>query len=738
LSSATSAELVDALSNPKGWWRDTAQRLLVERGDTTVAPGLASLAARAPDWRTRLHALWTLDGLDRIDAASVRRALGDPNGAVRAAAVRLSERWLAADAALRGAVLALMSDRNWNVRRQVAASIGEMPERDRVDPAAAILIRDGADAIVVDAAVSSLKGIEADVLAKVIQSTPAAASPGEAVSMLAGAVAKSGDAAAVGRVIDVAADASRPQWTRAALLRGLDAGLPARGAATGRGRAASGGLPGLSVPGGRIQVTPGRGVSLSAEPAALSALAQKGGLLATLAKTVSAKLDWPGRPAPAVTVPPLTAIQQKRYDAGAQIYKNVCAGCHQEDGRGKDKLGASLIDSPLVTAADASGSIRVLLSGKDGAIGLMPPLGPAMSDEEIAAALTYIRRAWGHTASAVDPLDVMEIRALSAQSRYRAAQTGDTVELHDTRADVAVKVLAPASNAYQMTVKGQDVLRRTWASIDDIRQRMGLNGIPLLWPYANRLDEQAFYANGQKYSFDPGLGNTGRGAIPIHGFLQNTTAWKVVEVRADARSAWITAKLEFFRLPQYMKQFPFAHTLTMTYRLQDGALEVRTRIDNLSADPLPVTIGFHPYFQLTDAPRAAWRLSLVAKTHWLLDERTIPTGETQPIAKRLPDPASIAVDTAKLDDVFTDLERDAQGWSTMSLKGRNQQIDVVLGPRFKTILVYSGAAGSVALEPMAGISNAMNLAHRGVYKELQSIEPGGFWEESFWIRPRGY
>ena len=43
---------------------------------------------------------------------------------------------------------------------------------------------------------------------------------------------------------------------------------------------------------------------------------------------------------------------------------------------------------------------------------------------------------------------------------------------------------------------------------------MGLNGIPLLWPYANRLDEQAFYANGQKYTFDPGLGNTGRGAYP--------------------------------------------------------------------------------------------------------------------------------------------------------------------------------------------------------------------------------
>ena len=46
--------------------------------------------------------------------------------------------------------------------------------------------------------------------------------------------------------------------------------------------------------------------------------------------------------------------------------------------------------------------------------------------------------------------------------------------------------------------------------------------------------------------------------------------------------------------------------------------------------------------------------------------------------------------------------------------------------------------GSVAFEPMAGMSNAMNLAHKGLYKELQSIPPGGSWEESFWVRPSGY
>ena len=75
-----------------------------------------------------------------------------------------------------------------------------------------------------------------------------------------------------------------------------------------------------------------------------------------------------------MTAAPLTAEQQKRYDAGAEIYKNICMGCHQEDGRGKDKLGANLVDSAFVTAADPSSTIRILVGGKEGTIGLMPPL----------------------------------------------------------------------------------------------------------------------------------------------------------------------------------------------------------------------------------------------------------------------------------------------------------------------------------------------------------------------------
>ena len=67
LSKATPAQLVAALSHPNGWWRDKAQQLLVQRGDTSVVPQLKQLAAQTADWRVRLHAMWTLDGLDAIE-----------------------------------------------------------------------------------------------------------------------------------------------------------------------------------------------------------------------------------------------------------------------------------------------------------------------------------------------------------------------------------------------------------------------------------------------------------------------------------------------------------------------------------------------------------------------------------------------------------------------------------------------------------------------------------------------
>jgi putative membrane-bound dehydrogenase-like protein len=168
-ASASPQQLVDALSHPNGWRRDTAQRLLVERGAKTVIPALSALAAKAPDWRTRLHALWTLDGVDAIQPANVVAALEDSSRDVRAAAVRIAERWLGeSNHPIQAAVLKRLDDTNWAVRYQLAATIGALPAGIRESAAVDVLDRYGNDPVVMDAALSGLRGSESAVLERLL------------------------------------------------------------------------------------------------------------------------------------------------------------------------------------------------------------------------------------------------------------------------------------------------------------------------------------------------------------------------------------------------------------------------------------------------------------------------------------------------------------------------------------------------------------------------------------------
>ena len=87
----TPAEWVACLGHPNGWWRDTAQKLLVLRGDHSVVPALTEMVRRHPDPLARLGALWTLEGLQVIPPDLIRAALHDPDGHVRSAGIRVSE-----------------------------------------------------------------------------------------------------------------------------------------------------------------------------------------------------------------------------------------------------------------------------------------------------------------------------------------------------------------------------------------------------------------------------------------------------------------------------------------------------------------------------------------------------------------------------------------------------------------------------------------------------------------------
>ena len=126
LGSAADGALVEALSHSNLWWRRTAQRLLVDRQSPAAVPLLERLARDGESPLGRLHALWTLDGLDRLDEALVVRALGDDAPGVREAGLQLAERRLG-NALVAAAVLARASvEADPRVRFQLLLTLGDL------------------------------------------------------------------------------------------------------------------------------------------------------------------------------------------------------------------------------------------------------------------------------------------------------------------------------------------------------------------------------------------------------------------------------------------------------------------------------------------------------------------------------------------------------------------------------------------------------------------------------------
>lgn len=326
---------------------------------------------------------------------------------------------------------------------------------------------------------------------------------------------------------------------------------------------------------------------------------------------------------------------------------------------------------------------------------------------------------------------------------YTAQQTADhgvpVVRLADSEHGVEVGIAPSLGNiAYEMKVHGQNILYFPAADLAEFQQKPSLAGIPFLAPWGNRLDQQAFWANGKKYAFDMSLGNV-HGAIPIHGLLSGSPYWKVTDVKADAHSARVVSKLEFFRYPELMRQWPFAHEYEMTYTLSDGVLQVAITVNNLSSEPMPVAIGFHPFFRIPGVSRNDWVGSIPARQRVITDTRLIPTGQFKPMD--LDDP--FLLENRTLDDGFTDLVRDSSGRARFYIASSGKTVEVLFGPKWQAAVVWepNDAKGQpqpfVCFEPMAGITNAINLHHEGKYPELQTVAPGGSWSESFWVRTSG-
>ena len=165
---------------------------------------------------------------------------------------------------------------------------------------------------------------------------------------------------------------------------------------------------------------------------------------------MDARVAWPSKPGvpPPPVIVPLTADQQKLFEVGRTVYSTLCTACHQPTGTGMEGLAPALVDSDWVLG-NADILPRIIIHGLSGPIKVngqawsleMPPLGPALSDEQIAGVLTYIRREWEHNGSPISTEAVAKIRA-----QHKARTTAwSEVELKPPTSKAAADKTKPAA-----------------------------------------------------------------------------------------------------------------------------------------------------------------------------------------------------------------------------------------------------------------------------------------------------
>ncbi|GAB4365038.1 MAG: aldose 1-epimerase [Bryobacter sp.] len=291
---------------------------------------------------------------------------------------------------------------------------------------------------------------------------------------------------------------------------------------------------------------------------------------------------------------------------------------------------------------------------------------------------------------------------------------------------------AYGGTAFRLQHKGKPVFYAPDLALDQLIAQRKLCGNPILAPWANRIDGMSYMANGQKFQLNAELGNLrlDQNKNPIHGLVTFSKRWETVEATASESGARVRFALDFGKYPDWLAQFPFPHRIEITYLLQETEVEVRTEVFNHAAEPMPLAVGYHPYFQITDAPRDEWKVTLPVRQRYTLSPKLIPTGELTENPHR----GTKTLAGLVLDDVFGGIERDAQGLATFAVEGRSQRIEVVYGKTYEVAVVYAPAGQNfICFEPMTAPTNGFNMP--GAAK---TIAPAGSWRESYWIRLKGY
>jgi galactose mutarotase-like enzyme len=254
-------------------------------------------------------------------------------------------------------------------------------------------------------------------------------------------------------------------------------------------------------------------------------------------------------------------------------------------------------------------------------------------------------------------------------------------------------------------VDGEELLAQR-GGLDKYRRTGSTFGIPLLYPWANRLDRQV----------DSPLVRLDPHGLPIHGILAASPYWQVV---GDDP---LTARLDFGAHPEYLAVFPYPHVLEVEVRREPRSQTVTTRVTPTGDVAVPLAFGWHPYLQIPGAPRGGWEVTLPVTRHLLLDDRQIPTGQVEPVEYPQPMP----LDDRDFDDGYAGVADGAR----FAVTGGERTIEVVFERGYPYAQLFAPRDQEfICFEPMTAPTNAL-VSGDG----LRSVEPGDTFEAAFTLR----
>jgi galactose mutarotase-like enzyme len=261
------------------------------------------------------------------------------------------------------------------------------------------------------------------------------------------------------------------------------------------------------------------------------------------------------------------------------------------------------------------------------------------------------------------------------------------------------------------------------AGVPAYAERGKTMGIPLLYPWANRLGGFHYSVGGREVAVphdSARIALDGNG-LPIHGVIGGRLQWQLNRGRHHDAQA-LTAELSWSpSQPALFEVFPFRHDLRYDARLQGGRLEIELTVHACGSDVVPVALGFHPYLSLPGAPREQWLVELPPMRHLQLDAQQLPTGAGQEYPAR-----SFTLAEQTFDDGFDTVVEGAR----FNVSSAHRRISLELREGYPCAQVYTPTGAQfICFEPMTAPANSL-----GDGTGLHLLAPGELYRACFSVQ----